>query len=106
MIVLLVVLIELSVYFSATSLQIKDSMRLNTELVDTLGKSFDEMQVSFKRAMDFITMNRDFQDVLARKNDGVSELEESKTLQNLLSERALLINEMMDLYLSIGRAHV
>lgn len=99
MIVLLVVLIELSVYFSATSLQIKDSMRLNTELVDTLGKSFDEMQVSFKRAMDFITMNRDFQDVLARKNDGVSELEESKTLQNLLSERALLINEMMDLYL-------
>lgn len=99
-IILLVLLIELCVYFSATRLQIRDSIMLNTELVDTMGKSFDEMHVSFKHAINFVTMNTDFQNVLAGKDDIVWKYgEDNAKLKELLADRALLCDEMDDLYL-------
>ena len=96
----MILLIEVSIYMVAVRQQLKDSGQLYSDLVDTMGKSFDDMHLSFKRGINFITMNEDLQQVLAAPYDTQDEYEElNGRLKVLLTDRALLVNEIKGVYL-------
>lgn len=99
----MILLIEVSIYMVAVRQQMKDSGQLYSDLVDTMGKSFDDMHLSFKRGIDFITMNEELQKLLVTPYDGQDELGELNVqLKALLTDRAILINEIKGLYLFDG----
>jgi two-component system sensor histidine kinase YesM len=99
-ITMMVLLIEVSIYGVAIRQQMKDSGQIYSDLVDTMGKSFDDLYLSFKRGIDFITMNEELQQALEMPYESPDELEElNGRLKVLLSNRALFVNEIKGLYL-------
>lgn len=100
----MILLIEVSIYMVAVRQQVKDSGQLYSELVDAIGRSFDDLHLSFKRGIDFITMNEDLQKVLGTPYGSRDEFEElNGRLKVLLTDRALLVNEIEGLYLFDAR---
>lgn len=96
----MILLIEVSIYMVAVRRQMRDSGQFYSDLVDAMGKSFDDMHLSFKRGIDFITMNEELQKVLSAPYDSQDEFEElNGRLKVLLTNRALLVNEIKGLYL-------
>lgn len=99
----MILLIEVSIYAVAVERQVKDTGQIYSEMVDAVGKSFDDLYLSFKRGMDFITMNEELQDALGETVYIQGELgEQNVYLKALLTDRALLLNEIDALYLFDG----
>lgn len=99
----MILLIEVSIYVVAVEQQVKDTGQIYSEMVEAMGKSFDDLHLSFKRGMDFITMNKELQEALAKTVHTKDELGEWNVhLKVLLTDRALLINEIDALYLFDG----
>ena len=99
-VIMLVVLIELIVYSVATQLQVEDAQQLNRQLVASMGKSFDDMDHSFRSGINFITINSEFQAQLQeipRDADHLGAL--NVLLKKHLSDRALLLDEVDAVYL-------
>lgn len=96
----MILLIEVSIYMVAIRRQIRDSGQMYSDLVKTMGKSFDDMNLSFKRGIDFITMNDELQQTLIAAYENPDEQGELNVrLKVLLTDRALLVNEIEGLYL-------
>lgn len=96
----MILLIEVSIYLIAVRYQIKDSGQLYSELTDVMGQSFDDLYLSFKRGIDFITMNQELQDTLRIDSQTQNEQDElNGRLKVLLTDRALYIREIDELYL-------
>lgn len=96
----MILLIEVSIYMVAIRQQIRDSGQLYSDLVKTMGKSFDDMNLSFKRGIDFITMNDELQQTLLAAYENPDEKGELNVrLKILLTDRALFVNEIEGLYL-------
>lgn len=103
----MILLIEVIIYRVAIERQLEDSGQMYSELVKTLGKSFDDMHLSFKRGLDFISMNEELQKALkqAESDYGTqgSQEELNGRLKVLLTERALMVNEIRAVYLYDAR---
>ena len=61
LLLLTIVLLVTCVSIIITKFQYNDAIRLNSELVRMIGRSFDDTLLAFKHQLDFVTMNVDFQ---------------------------------------------
>ena len=61
LLLLTIILLVTCVSIIITKFQYNDAIRLNSELVRMIGRSFDDTLLAFKHQLDFVTMNVDFQ---------------------------------------------
>lgn len=103
-IVLPVLLLVLAMEFGginiAMRLQVGDARLLNAELVDTIGKNFDEMNQSVKSLLNLITMDEELQELLER-GERLSTLwtEDNREIKSIVSDKTLLIDNIEAIYL-------
>ena len=99
-VLLLVVLVTIGGIVLSTSWQIQDSRVLNAELVDTVGKNFDEMNLSIKELLNFITMDSDLQAMMREDVHGtILWMEHNLDIKRILSNKALLMDNVQGVYL-------
>lgn len=107
LIVVLVALIEVCVYTVLAPSQMEDAKRQSAQLIATIGKSFDDMNRSFKSSINFITMDAEFQALLGQAAEGAGDFGEMNVkLKKHLTDRAILIDEVDALYLYDARGQL
>lgn len=105
MIVFVIFLLEAVIFLISYQKEIESASKLNTQLIETMSKSFDSIQNTFSLAINNITMNPDFQDTLSGKDHILWENNEDNVyLRSLIMDTALLCDEMdaINLYRSDG----
>lgn len=98
--ILLVLIVEASGILVSMQVQIEDSMLLNEELVNTLGKNFEEMNVSIHNYLNLITMDKELQSLLARSERGSQlYMEDNVDIKSLISDKVLLSDNVEAIYI-------
>lgn len=99
-VLLLVVLVTIGGIAMSTRMQMQDSRVLNTELLDTIGKNFDEMNLSIKELLNFITMDEELQALLRDGSYGsIQWMEHNVDMKRIVSNKALLMDNVQGVYL-------
>lgn len=99
-ITLMVALISVCVYFGATRLQIQNAQRLNSELVETMGKSFDGTEKAFKHIINYITISHELDEALKKEHKTHEEFSESNVLiKKAITDKSILFNELEGWYI-------
>lgn len=96
----LVALIGASVYFGATWLQIRNSQRLNNELVAAKGKNFDETSGAFKRTINYLTITNELDQALnLATNDPTSLDVANRAIKKAITDKSIFFDEIYGWYL-------
>lgn len=99
-ILLLIVLLELCVSTVVTQLQYADAIQVNRELVDSMGISFDNIIAAFKRQINFVTYNSEFQKELqVVPTDAASLTAHINDLRSVMVLQVLAMSEVEGAYL-------
>lgn len=99
-VLLLVVLVTIGGIAISTGWQVQDSRVLNAELVDTIGKNFDEMNLSIKELLNFITMDEELQGLMREDAYGsIPWMEHNVDMKRIVSNKALLMDNVQGVYL-------
>lgn len=100
LVALIIFFVELLVYTISVNLQIEDTARINKELVETISKSFDDMNSSLKKALNFVTMDTNLQELLIKKtNTQVEYNDKIRDLSRIVSTQTILLDEIFMFYL-------
>ncbi len=99
-ITLLVALIGASVYAGATWLQIRNSQRLNNELVAAKGKNFDETSRAFKRTINYLTITNELDYALNLKTTDRESLNlANRAIKKAITDKSIFFDEIYGWYL-------
>ncbi len=99
-ILLLIVLLEICVSTVVTQLQYADAIQVNRELVDSMGTSFDNIVNAFKRQINFVTYNSEFQEELQIvPTDAASLSTHINDLRSVMVLQVLAMSEVEGAYL-------
>lgn len=63
---LMTLLIEFCVYTTVVQIQLRDTIRFNSELILTMGRGFDSSVESFKQQINYVTMDSTLQERLTQ----------------------------------------
>jgi two-component system sensor histidine kinase YesM len=102
-VIIVTILIEIIIYAVAVNMQLKDAKSFDSQMVNQISNSLDNMIVSFKRVLNYVSMNRDLQELL--KIDYQSGVDEyqlyalNNKLQSIAVEQTIFVNEIDSLYL-------
>ena len=97
---LLVLIVEAGGILVSMSVQVEDSTLLNDELVNTLGKNFEEMNGSIHSYLNLITMDEELQALLARGQRGsFVYMEDNVDIKRLISDKVLLSDNVEAIYI-------
>lgn len=95
-----VLLMEFCVYAVASRMQLRDAIRQNSELMLTMGRSFDDSVTNFKQQINHITMNQELQAELKRRPQSeVEELARCDKLRSQVVTRTLAMDTVEGVYL-------
>jgi len=98
--ILLVLIVEAGGILVSMSVQIEDSTLLNDELVNTLGKNFEEMNGSIHSYLNLITMDKELQALLGRGQRGsLVYMEDNVDIKRLISDKVLLSDNVEAIYI-------
>lgn len=91
----------------AMQLQISDAQVLNAELMQTVGKNYDEMNQTVKSCFNLITMDEDLQELLSRNEYGSDGwINDNWEIKSVILDKTLLIDNINAIYIydAQGRA--
>lgn len=101
--ILLVLIVEAGGILVSMSVQIEDSALLNDELVNTLGKNFEEMNGSIHSYLNLITMDEELQALLGDGQRGsLAYMENNVDIKRLISDKVLLSDNVEAIYIYDG----
>ncbi len=106
-ITMLVALIGASVYFGATWLQIRNSQRLNNDLVEAKGKNFDETSRAFKRTINYLTISNELDQALNMEiTDSISLDTANRAIKKAITDKSIFFDEIYGWYLYDADHHL
>ena len=84
----------------AMQLQISDAQVLNAELMQTVGKNYDEMNQTVKSCFNLITMDEDLQELLSRSEYGSDGwINDNWEIKSVILDKTLLIDNINAIYI-------
>lgn len=93
-------LIEFCVYTTVVQIQLRDTIRFNSELILTMGRGFDSSVESFKQQINYVTMDATLQQQLAQgPGEGADRLVYANALRTSLVSKTLATDQVEGIYL-------
>lgn len=98
--ILLVLIVETGGILMSMELQTENAALLNDELVNTLGKNFEEMNASIRSYFNLITMDEELQEMLGRGERGdFIYMEDNVDIKRIISNKVLLSDNIEAVYI-------
>lgn len=97
---LMTLLIEFCVYTTVVQIQLRDTIRFNSELILTMGRGFDSSVESFKQQINYVTMDSTLQERLTQgPGEGSERLVYANALRTSLVSKTLATDQVEGIYL-------
>lgn len=100
---IVIMLVLVIIYSVAVSMQLKDAVSFDSQIVRQISTSLDNMIITFKRVFDTVSMNRELQGILqmedSQTQDGYVRYLSDVRLYSIAVEQTIFVNELDGLYL-------
>lgn len=102
-VIVVTILIEVIIYYISVSMQMKDAKNFDEQMVKQINNSLDSMITSFKRVCNYVSMDRELQELIKTGSTDNTDRYHQYTVENILQsitvDKTIFINELDSLYL-------